>query len=32
VLLAAVEDAVEPDADGGMSAGAGAGAGAAFVW
>jgi hypothetical protein len=32
VLLAAVEDAVELNADGGTSAGAGAGAGAAFVW
>lgn len=33
MLLAAVEDAVELDADGGLStgAGAGAGAGAAFV-
>jgi len=32
VLLAAFEDAVELDADGGTSAGAGAGTGAAFVW
>ena len=31
-MLAAVEDAAELDADGGVSAGAGAGAGAAFVW
>lgn len=32
MLLAAVGDAAELDADGGASVGAGAGASAAFVW